>query len=135
MPHQPPMRFIDEVVRVEDARIVCRSHITESHLLLDRGRATPLLAIELFAQAAAALMVYRAQTAGAPPTGGFLLGTRQVDVMRDAFVSGDVLEIEVTELWGNGPLAQFDCVLTLEGVEVARGSINVASANRPLPPE
>ena len=134
MPHQPPMRFIDEVVAVEDARIVCKAVLGESHIMADEGRVSPLVAIELFAQAAAALMVYRAAKAGAPPTGGFLLGTRKVDVNTEAFVTGDVLTIDVKEIWGNGPLAQFECLLSRDGDEVASGSINVASAGGP-PPE
>ncbi len=133
MPHQPPMRFIDEVLEVEEARIVCRCHLGEGHIMADAGRVTPLVAIELFAQAAAALMVYRAAKAGMPPTGGFLLGTRKVDVTVDAFHLGDALTIDVKELWGNGPLAQFECVLTRDGDEVASGSINVASAGGPPP--
>ena len=133
MPHQPPMRFIDEVVAVEDGRIVCRSHIRESHILAVEGRITPLVAIELFAQAAAALMVYRAGKAGTPTTGGFLLGTRKVDMMVDAFAPGDELTIDVTELWGDGPLAQFGCKLSRGGEEVAVGSINVAAAGGPPP--
>ncbi len=134
MPHQPPMRFIDEVSSVEDARIVCRCRFSDEHIMANDGRVTPLVAIELFAQAAAALMVHRAAQAGAPPTGGFLLGTRKVDVNVDAFRSGDELTVDVRELWGNGPLAQFECVATRDGEEVARGSINVASAGGP-PPE
>jgi predicted hotdog family 3-hydroxylacyl-ACP dehydratase len=128
MPHQPPMRFIDEVIEVGDGHIVCRSRIDDAHIMADDGRVSPLVAIELFAQAAAALMVHRAAQAGAPPTGGFLLGTRKVDVGVDTFRAGDELTIDVRELWGNGPLAQFDCHLTRNGVEVASGSINVASA-------
>jgi predicted hotdog family 3-hydroxylacyl-ACP dehydratase len=134
MPHQPPMRFIDEVVEVEDARILCKCRLHDAHIMVVDGSVTPLVAIELFAQAAAALMVHRAAQAGAPPTGGFLLGTRKVDVNVDVFRPGDELTVDVKELWGSGALAQFECVLTRDGAEVATGSINVASAAGP-PPE
>lgn len=134
MPHQPPMRLIDEVLSVEGGHIVCRSRIEEDHILLEGGRVSALAAIELFAQAAAALMVYRATKAGVTPTGGYLLGTRKVDVEVDGFSVGDVLTIDVNELWGNGPLAQFECSLRQGEAVVATGSINVAAAGGP-PPE
>ncbi|MBW2461171.1 MAG: hypothetical protein JRH11_05960 [Deltaproteobacteria bacterium] len=134
MPHQPPMRLIDEVVSVEGGHIQCRSRIQDDHILLDNGRVSALAAIELFAQAAAALMVYRATKAGVTPTGGYLLGTRKVDLEVDYFLIGDELTIDVNELWGNGPLAQFECSVAQGDTVLATGSINVAAAGGP-PPE
>lgn len=129
MPHKPPMLLVDEVISVEGPRITCKAKITADHILLDpeRGGAiTPLFAIELFAQAAAALMVYHAAKQGAGMESGYLLGTRKLELELDAIHVGDELTIRAEELWGAGPLSQLDCTLEHGGAIVARGSINVA---------
>jgi len=127
LPHHPPMRLVDEVVAADDRSATCRARIGEDHLLLEEGHVSPLLAIELFAQTAAALMVHRALGAGAEaPRSGMLLGTRKVEMSAGRFEVGDELTISVEEVWGSGPLAQFDCRLERDGEVVARGSINVA---------
>ncbi len=126
MPHRPPMRLIDEVLEAGGGRLVARARIGEGHVLLGERGVSPLAAVELFAQAAAALMVFRAGP-GAPPAPGYLLGTRKLEMHAERFAAGDELLIRVTEVWGTGPLAQYDGELLRDGELVARGSINVAA--------
>lgn len=126
MPHEPPMRLIDAVVEVGASHIVCEAVITDEHVLLRDGRVPNVLAIELFAQAAAAYEVSRALDTGGGPVSGMLLGTRKIDLDTDGFAPGDVLTIRAEELWGSGPLAQFACTVSRAGEQVASGSINVA---------
>ena len=129
MPHQPPMRLLSSVEEAGPASIVCLARIDESHLLLDaRREVSAVVAIELFAQAAAAWMVYRFSGHEGEPMGGYLLGTRRLEFMTDRFVLGDVLRVEVEQVWGTGPLSQFDGVLLRAGEIVAKGSVNVARA-------
>jgi predicted hotdog family 3-hydroxylacyl-ACP dehydratase len=129
MPHKPPMRLVDEVVSASDSAVVCRARIGEDHILREpNGRVSPLFAVELFAQTAAALMVYRSGQEGAGAFSGYLVGTRRIDIDIDAFDVGDEVLVTATELWGAGALAQLDCTVERGGVTVARGSINVARA-------
>ena len=109
MPHQPPMRLLDEVVAADAMSIVCAATIGEGHVLLDgRGEVSPIVAIELFAQAAAAWMVYRYSGQQGEAFGGYLLGTRKLELFAPGFVVGDALRVEARQVWGTGPLAQFD---------------------------
>ena len=126
MPHAPPMRFIDHVVSVDGPCIICTTRIRDEHILLDAGRVTPLIAVELFAQAAAALMVYHSGKEGSGMAMGYLLGTRRLDVATDAFAVGDELTTRCEEVWSADGLSQLDCTVERRGEIVARGSVNVA---------
>lgn len=127
LPHRPPMRLLDEVVEASGRRLVARARISDGHILLEDGRVSPLLAIELFAQAAAALLVWLGGKAGAPSVTGYLLGTRKLDMHADAFVPGDELDVVVEESWGTPGLAQLEGELHRGGELVARGVITVGA--------
>ena len=128
MPHAPPMRFLDGVVEVAGPRIVCTADIGPDHLLLeddDVGGVSGLVAIELFAQAAAALLVHHAGRDGRGATSGYLLGARKLVVTVPRLGIGDRLVVHAEESFSQGPIAQFAGRLDRDGVEIARGAINV----------
>ena len=120
------LRFIDEVVSVDGPSITCTTRIRDEHILLDGGRITPLIAVELFAQAAAALMVCHSGQEGSGMTMGYLLGTRRLDVTADSFEVGDELTTRCEEVWSADGLSQLECTVERRGEIVARGSVNVA---------
>jgi len=132
LPHEGPMLFLDEVLSVSDTKVETRVTLGEDFLMCGpSGAISPLVALELFAQSAAALMAHRAGGPDAPPVSGALLGTRKLDCHVDALLVGDVLRIEAEERWGAEQLAQFQCTLyreTPDGEEkVAEGAINVVA--------
>ncbi|HJK89780.1 MAG TPA: hypothetical protein RMH85_23385 [Polyangiaceae bacterium LLY-WYZ-15_(1-7)] len=128
LPHGGPMLFLDEVLEVGPTRVRTRTVLKEGFLLADgEGKVSPLVSIELFAQAAAAFMVNRVADTDRPFVQGALLGTRKLECHVDRFEVGDVLEVEAEEVFGAGALAQFRCALFREGEKVAEGAINVVS--------
>ena len=127
MPHRPPMRLIDEVRDCTPSRATCVSRIGDDHVLLHGGSVSPMAAIELFAQAAAALMIFRAGATGEEIRSGKLLGTRRVDLEADAFEVGDELVVTAEEVWSAGNLSQLECTLHRDGAVVASGSVNVGA--------
>ena len=131
LPHAGPMLFIDRVVSVADPVLVSELTLRDDFILNREGEVSPLVAIELFAQSAAALMAHRSAKANAPKVSGALLGTRRLDCHVNVLRVGDVLQSEVREIFGAGALAQFDCVLYRVGGDmrerIAEGSINVAA--------
>ena len=134
LPHKGPMLLLDAVSEVGPDRIRTRVQIREDHILLEAdGTLSTLVAIELFAQSAAALMVHRSMAKDASPVMGALLGSRTFDVLTPHLAVGDVLEIEAVERWGQGQLAQLSCELFRESAGewelVARGAINVVSGS------
>ncbi|MEM9070894.1 MAG: hypothetical protein AAGE52_20460 [Myxococcota bacterium] len=127
IPHRGPMRFLTEVLEVQGAAIRTSTTIGQDFILARDGVVSPLVAIELFAQSAAAFMAHRTAASDSPFVQGALLGSRKLDVFVDAFHVGDVLVAECEEVFGAGALAQFRCVLTRGDDKVAEGAINVVS--------
>jgi len=128
LPHRAPMRLIDEIISVGGTRVTCQSTIGDDHLLCrEDGRVPAILAIELFAQSAAAMMMHRATLAGGSgKSSGILLGARLLDFEVDAFEIGDVLLTHLEERYTDGPIAQLAGTVERDGVVVASGAINVA---------
>jgi predicted hotdog family 3-hydroxylacyl-ACP dehydratase len=127
------MRLVDEVVEVSTRRVTCRSTIREDHVFRrDDGRVPSLIALELFAQAAAVLMIHRAMlVAGSAEetlghARGILVGARDVSFVVDALDVGDVLLTHLEERYAAGHVAQLAGTVERDGIVVASGAINVA---------
>lgn len=125
VPHRPPMLLIDEAISHEGRSLVCRARIREGHPLLEEDGVPALVAIELFAQSAAALVGLLAPTGGPSMQTGALLDTRELRLHASSFAVGDELIIRCTEAWTIGPAAQIECTMERDGEIVAEGSINV----------
>lgn len=121
------MRFLTGVDEVSATRIRTRARIGDDFIMARDGKVSPLVAIELFAQSAAAFMAHRTRDTDAPFVQGALLGTRKLDTFVDHFDVGDELVTEAEEVFGVGALAQFKCTLWRGEEKVAEGHINVAS--------
>lgn len=125
VPHRPPMLLVDELVSHEGRKVVCRAHVRSDHPFLRDGKVPVLVAVELFAQSAAALVGLLAARGGASMTQGALLGSREVRFFTDALRVGDTVDIHCAEAWTIGPAAQIECALYRDGARIAEGSINV----------
>ena len=120
------MLLVDELVSHEGRGVVCRAEIRPDHLFLrPDGTVSSLLAIELFAQTAAALVGLLAPPGGPSLAQGALLGSRQIKLYTDVLKVGDVVDIHCTESWTIEMAAQIDCALFRAGEKIAEGSINV----------
>lgn len=125
VPHRRPMLLVDELVSHEGRKIVCRATIQDDHPFLSGGKVPALVAVELFAQSAAALVGLLAPPGGPSMQSGALLGSRQVRFFTDALRVGETVEVHCEEVWTIGPAAQIECALYRDGARIAEGSINV----------
>lgn len=121
------MRFLTGVDSVSNTQIRTRALLGDDFIMAREGKVSPLVAIELFAQSAAAFMANRTRDSDVPFVQGALLGTRKLDAFVDHFAVGDELITEAEEVFGVGALAQFKCTLWRGEEKVAEGHINVAS--------
>ncbi|MCC6876234.1 MAG: hypothetical protein IT378_18145 [Sandaracinaceae bacterium] len=126
VPHRPPMLLIDEIVDQQGRKIHCRTTLREDGLFVRGGEVSSVLAIELFAQAASALigLVNRDRARSGESTGA-LLGSRSIELRVPSFAAGDVLDIECEELLSIEAAAQVACTLKRRGELVAQGTVNV----------
>jgi predicted hotdog family 3-hydroxylacyl-ACP dehydratase len=123
------MLFLDEVLDVSGSKVRTRTVLREDFILAKDGKVSPLVAIELFAQAAAAYMASRTSPTDRPTVQGALLGSRTMDCFVDSLSVGDELIAEAEQVFGAGALAQFKCALFRDGEKIAEGNINVVSGS------
>ncbi len=127
MPHRPPMLLLDALVAHDDEVAVCEKTFTERDPFVEGGEVSSFVALELFAQAAAAHFGYEGLARGGKATSGALLGARKIDLSVDHFVVGQKLIVRVQRAMSMPPMAQFECTLTDDqGITLAAGTINVA---------
>ncbi len=133
MPHRPPMLMLDRMISHAADECVCTKTFREGDPLVEDGGVTSLVAIELFAQAAAAHFGYAGYLEGGRRTSGALLGTRKIDLAVARFALGEEIVVRARQLFAIPPAAQFECTAQIAGTTVAEGTINVAMGAPPRP--
>lgn len=105
LPHAPPMVLLDEVVGADADGVHCRRTVRDGQPFVVEGRLPSVVGLELLAQAAAA---HRALASGGRAPRGVLAGAPRLDVTREAFAVGDVLDVRVRVVDAQGPLRSLD---------------------------
>ena len=120
------MRFLDEVVRLEDGRVTCRGVIREDNPLLD-GRCLPTWAlVEFLAQAAAVLHALEDMegSAGGP---GYLVSVRETALAAATPVVGEEIEVSVRRESQRGRFLVLEGVVLGAAGQLCRGRIGVVT--------
>ena len=135
VPHSGAMSWLDRVIEADAESLLAEATLRADHLLVRDGQLGAAAGVEYMAQAAAAWAGYqRHLQAGEDGAAriGFLLGTRRYQCNRPAFRVGEVLRVHVQRLFqADNGLGQFECVITVDGAEVARASLNVFGPDDP----
>ncbi|AFK64558.1 thioester dehydrase family protein [Advenella kashmirensis WT001] len=116
LPHAGSMILLDEIVAYSDSQLQALARIGPDHLFLDENGQLPMwCAIEIMAQGVAALAGCHAHDAGQPPKLGFLLGSRQIDILRPTVAQGSLLcvQVEASTRDEASGFGVFDCRLSL----------------------
>lgn len=124
VPHAPPARLLAEVLAAGAGGILCTGSIPGGHPLAAGGEAPGFLAIELGAQAAAALEAL-AQHAGGPPRIGYLVGVRDAHLPA-RLPTGRTLRVTAVPAGAAAALAIYDIEVAEEGTAepLAAGTIS-----------
>ncbi|HEY0484563.1 MAG TPA: hypothetical protein VGD37_43880 [Kofleriaceae bacterium] len=107
LPHQPPMRLIDDLVEVTEHRAVCRTTIHPDCVFAIDGLVHPGAMIEFVAQVCAIYLGVRSARTGDPPRFGLIAACREITFAVDRFAVGDELTIVANKVFGQGPIATF----------------------------
>lgn len=126
MPHRAPMLLLDALVSHAEDEVVCEKTFREGELFVEEGGVNALVALELFAQAAAAHFGYAGLLAGGAARSGALLGARRIELARPRLPVGERLVVRARQVFAMPPAAQFECTLEANGERLAEGTINVA---------
>jgi len=124
VPHTPPARLLAEVLAAGTGGILCAGSVSAGHPLAVGGEAPGFLAIELGAQAAAALEALARQPGGRPRI-GYLVGVRDAHLPA-RLPTGRTLHVTAVPAGGAAALAIYDMQVAEEGAAepLAAGTIS-----------
>lgn len=128
VPHGGDMRLLDDMLELDDERIVCTAVIRADGLFSDSDGCFPAWAgVELMAQSVAAWAGAHALNEQRPIRLGFLLGTRQYECNVDRFPVGCTLRIEAERAFHDeSGMGSFACRIEAPGIE-AQARLSVFS--------
>lgn len=132
LPHAPPMVLLDELLdwSVTGARTAVE--IRDDHPFAVAGLGVPShVGIEMMAQTCGVFAGLEAKRSGEPVKLGFLLGSRRYSAECERFGSGERLEIQVTNVFREGPMAVFDCRIESGGRTVAAAQLTLYRPDDP----
>jgi radical SAM protein with 4Fe4S-binding SPASM domain len=126
VPHAPPMRMVDELLEIGERSAVTRYTVPADSPFADgSGRLAGEAALEIIAQAAAALNGYRnRQGGGDGRPEGLLLGCRELRVEGE-IRAGDRIEVRLRKLARLGPFGIVSAEVHGRGTRLASGEIKL----------
>ncbi len=124
IPHRAPIRMIDTLTAYEGHTVSCSALLTRDNAYANGDVIPALVALELFAQTAAALFGYRAFLAKLPFGAGAIIGVQKMAVTRD-FRAGERCIMTVEERFTVDQLTHARGTLTVDDIEVATGALTV----------
>jgi predicted hotdog family 3-hydroxylacyl-ACP dehydratase len=129
LPHGAAARFVQEVVSVEPESIVTRGAIPAHGPFVKDGVAPAVVALELAAQSAGLLeAISRDDPAGTTASVGYIVGLRELSMSSDAVPARREMTATVTLDGAARPLTIYRVSVSLDGVEVVTGKINIFTA-------
>jgi predicted hotdog family 3-hydroxylacyl-ACP dehydratase len=135
MPHRPPMLMLDALLEHDETRVACDKTFREGDPFVQDGRVTAFVAIELFAQAAAAHFAYAGVVRGDVSASGALLGARKIELLVPSYAVGERLIVRAVQLGLMPPAAQYEGTIERgDGTVLARGTLSVAMTMGSGPP-
>jgi 3-hydroxyacyl-[acyl-carrier-protein] dehydratase len=125
VPHRPPVLSIDEVVEAAGGEAVVEARLrAESPLAEQGGRINGLAALEVMAQAYAAVKGYRDSLQGKAPGKGFLVGVRGFRITESLHV-GDTLRVTVKTIADIAGFAVAEAEVTRRGNRIASATLKM----------
>ena len=125
VPHRAPLCFVDRLIEFSEGSGVVEAIIAEKNPLVDeKGNADPVIAVELMAQAYAAIKGYHDMRSGNPVKKGFLASVRDF-VVAAPICAGDRLSVTVKTVTTIGAFAVADAFVSREGSTIASANLKL----------
>ena len=125
IPHRQPMCMVDQLIEVHDRGGTVEAIIASDNVLLDDdAQLDPLGAVEMMAQAFAAVKGYADRLSDEPVKQGYLVGLRKIQFLGNVY-AGDRLRISVETV---GAISGFVVVageVTRDQNVIARGELKL----------
>jgi predicted hotdog family 3-hydroxylacyl-ACP dehydratase len=125
IPHRTPMRLVDTLLSVHEGCVVTESVLPRSSMMADgEGKIDELAFMELIAQSYAAFKGYMDRMDGKPPSEGFLVGVRHLEITGRAY-AGDRLLTSIRTVTTFGGFAVVEGAVTRGDETIASGIIKL----------
>lgn len=133
LPHTGTARLLTAVVRCDETSVTAVGEILAAHPLVRQGQAPAFLAIELGAQAAAAMetMTRRAEHPSCPVRGR-LVRVRAARFVSDTLPVNTPLDVTAHVMAMASPLAVYRIRVCLDGVERVTATLSTYAAGPPV---
>ena len=126
LPHRAPARLLTRVWRIDDSTVAGEGQVPHSHALVVDGEAPAFVALELAAQAAAAM---EAPAGAGAAVVGYLVGVRDAHFSARSVETDSVLRVEVRRVGEAPPLSiHLVRVEDAEGAEVVTAKLSTYRA-------
>lgn len=125
VPHRPPMRFVEKILRAADDGATCLARVPRACALVEDGETPAFVALEAAAQTAAVWEALRRSRGrnGASSRIGYLVSTRDAILYRSTIpADADLLASVRLEAWV-APLAVYAVQVQVSSAIVLRGTI------------
>ncbi|WP_119343678.1 ApeP family dehydratase [Facilibium subflavum] len=126
LPQKPPMRFIDQIIKASDDKVLCQFTIRKDNLFYEPeiDGVYHWIGVEMMAQAAAVLAYFQQLEDNRVKREGFLLSVRNCVSDLTWFTCGEILEICAQKVMIEPPLGVFNCSIMINGKSVATGKFS-----------
>jgi len=125
IPHRAPMRLVDTLVSVDDGCAVAESVLPRSTMMANgEGKIDEVAFMELIAQSYAAFKGYLDLRDGKPPSEGFLVGVRHLEITGTAY-AGDRLLTSIRTVGAFGGFAVVEGAVTRGDETLASGTLKL----------
>ena len=112
LPHRAPMIWLDEVVFWDRELTICALKVVPGRPFFTQQGADPIVVLELMAQCIAAWVGLSGQESDAPIAIGYLLGSRELRMLRTELPTGALLHVSSRRIFGDDALGSFACTVT-----------------------
>lgn len=125
IPHQPPMRLVDDLLFADSEAVICRLVIREDNVFYDKtiNGIYAWIGIEIMAQTVASYA--GAGKPGQTPKIGFLLSVRKYAQHQQYFAIGDELIISAKKDFLHENIGVFTCEIQVGGKLAASAILNI----------
>jgi len=128
--HRPPLLLLDGLRDVAEESCIAFLHLVPGAWYLDEaGCLPPWFGLEIMAQTISAFSGYHRARQGLPPRIGYLLGTRNFQILSSPAIAGETLETEVhLQYADDSGVCAFSCDLRLSSRTLARATLKAFEA-------
>ncbi len=124
IPHRPPMRFVNAITRFEGDHATVTAEVTRDNPFARDDTLHPIVTLEHMAQSVAAWLELSPWGDGEVRT-GFLIAVKRFELAVQTLTLPCALTINVENLWNDGTLGEFSCVVNTGTELVSRGNLTV----------